>query len=357
MSLTLTDLGWDDAFQQQLDQMNDPSLAPARVVRQEREACRALGPMGEVSPRLTGRLRATGVLPVAGDWLALRRDALGDWAIEAVLPRRTRFSRKRPGGAEEEQVVAANVDALLLVMAMDGDFSPRRLERYLALARESGARPLVVLTKPDLCDDADARACEARASAGDAPVLVVDALRGAGLDALRALLRPGETCALLGSSGVGKSTLVNALAGSDLVRTGAVRDSDGKGRHTTTHRELLVLPGGVLLLDTPGMRELQLWGAAEGVREAFADVDALAAGCRFRDCRHGKEPGCAVRAALETGLLDEARLASFRKLQREAAFHARRQSEHAARDERKRAREFGRMGRDAQVLKRWRLEE
>jgi ribosome biogenesis GTPase len=355
--LTLTDLGWDDHFQQKLDQLDDPDLVPARVIRQERDASRALGPMGEVAPRSTGRLRASGLHPVAGDWLALRPDGLGGWRVDAILPRRTRFSRRRPGEAEEEQVVAANVDAALLVMAMDGDFSARRMERYLALARESGARPIVVLTKADLCPDPVARVREAQASAADAPVLAVDALRGAGLDGLRALLRPRETCALLGSSGVGKSTLVNALAGAGLARTGEVRASDGKGRHTTTHRELLALPGGVLLLDTPGMRELQLWGGAEGVRGVFADVEEVAARCRFRDCDHEKEPGCAVRAALEAGTLDTARLASFRKLQREAAFQARRQSEGAAREERKRARQSGRMGPDAQVLKKWRLED
>lgn len=351
----LEDLGWDARFQRLLDDLEDPPLAPARVLRQERRACVVVGPMGEATPRLSGRLKARSAPPVAGDWVALRPDGVGGWVAEAILPRRTRFSRKRAGEETQEQVVAANVDAVLLAMGPPPDFSLPRLDRYLALALEGGARPLVLLTKADLWDGLDDALEQVRARAGEAPALAVSAVRGDGLDDLRAHLVPRQTCALLGSSGVGKSTLLNALAGADVMATGDVRASDGKGRHTTTRRELVPLPGGALLLDTPGMRELGLWSDGAGVQAAFSDVEALAAGCRFRDCRHEREPGCAVRAAVEEGVVSEERLESHRKLQREAAFHARRASEHASRDERRQARAWGRMARDVVRMKRDRL--
>lgn len=237
--------------------------------------------------------------------------------------------RRVAGETTGEQVIAANVDTVFLMNGLDGDLNPRRLERYLTAAWESGAVPVVVLNKLDLADDRDARIAEVEALAMGTPVVAVSALERRGLEALAPWLEAGRTVALLGSSGVGKSTLVNALLNEERQATGPVREDDSRGRHTTTHRELVPLPGGAMLLDTPGMRELQLWGDEAGLEEAFADVAALATECRFRDCGHTGEPDCAVRAAVERGVLDEGRLASWHKLQRELRRLANRQDARA----------------------------
>ena len=244
-----------------------------------------------------------------------------------MLPRSSRFSRRAAGNPTEEQVVAANIDVVFLVSGLDGDFNPRRIERYLVTAWESGASPVIVLNKADLVEDAERVAGEVASLAQGVPVIAVSATRRAGIDRLRALLTRGRTGALLGSSGVGKSSIANALLGEERLRTRDVRASDGRGRHTTTGRELVLLPGGGILIDTPGMRELQLWETAETIGGAFADIDALAAECRFRDCRHRVEPGCAVLAAVRAGMLPESRLESFRKLQDEQAHQSRQQDE------------------------------
>jgi ribosome biogenesis GTPase len=253
-----------------------------------------------------------------------------------VLPRRTKFSRTAAtaGNRMEEQVVAANVDVVFLVSGLDGDFNVRRLERYLTLAYESGAAPVIVLTKTDVCDDVVAAVAEAETVSFGVPVHAVSNVTGEGLDELRPYFEGNRTVAALGSSGVGKSTLVNALAGEELTATGDLR-ADGKGRHTTRARELVEMPGGGLFLDTPGMRELRLWEADEGLEAAFADVVAIERQCRFNDCSHEVEPGCAVRAALESGVLDSERFESYRKLQRELARLERLQDKRAGADFRK----------------------
>ena len=291
---------------------------------QQRGAYHLATPAGEMTAQLSGRFAheaLEGDYPVAGDWVAaaLRPDE-GSATIHAVLPRRSAFTRKAAGpGRPTGQVVAANVEMAFLVTSLNADLNARRVERYLATAWESGAAPVVVLTKADLCDDRDGPLAEIEAVALDVPVHVVSAVTGEGVEALRDCFAPGQTAVLLGSSGVGKSSLVNALAGTELMATGGIREDDARGRHTTTHRELVLLPNGRLVLDTPGMRELGLWDAGDGVAAAFADIEALAAACRFADCQHEAEPGCAVRAALDDGSLDPERWRSWGKLQRELA--------------------------------------
>jgi ribosome biogenesis GTPase len=278
-------------------------------------------------------------LPAVGDWVAVERADAGTGTIVAVLERRSRFSRKRAGDTAEEQVLAANVDVVFLVTSLNEDLNPRRLERYLILAWDSGASPVVLLTKADLVDDAAAAAVDVESVAVGVPVLTVSARTGEGMQALRSLLGPGVTAVLLGSSGVGKSTLVNALVGEERLETQEIRD-DGKGRHTTVRRELVLLPGGGLLVDTPGIRELQLWAVDEGLDEAFEDVTSLFADCRFSDCRHDREPGCAVKAALAEGRLAPERWESYVKLQRELELLEQRLDKRLAAEERRRIRAF-----------------
>ena len=321
----LEQFGWSDALQQQFAVHAAANLIPARVVVQQRGLYEIATEIGELAATLAGRFvhdAEDGDYPVTGDWVAVQaRPAEGSATIQHVLPRRSSFVRRASGpGAARAQVVAANVDVALLAASLNADLNPRRLERYLATAWESGAEPVIVLTKADMCADAETRLSEIEAVAMGAPVLAVSAVTGAGLEALRAHLEPGRTAVLLGSSGVGKSTLVNALAGTTHMATQAIREDDARGRHTTTHRELVLLPGGALILDTPGMRELGLWDAGEGMSTAFADVEGLAAQCRFHDCRHDTEPGCAIVAALATGALDAARWRAYGKLQRELEF-------------------------------------
>ncbi len=272
-----------------------------------------------------------------GDWVVLEPHQPGDGpaVIGAVLERRSKLSRQAAGRRTDEQVVAANVDVVFCVMGLDGDFNERRLERFLVMAWESGARPVAVLNKADLAPDAVERAAALENAHPGVPVVLTSATEGAGIEALTPFLEPGVTVALVGSSGVGKSTLINRLAGEERMRTGAVRDSDERGRHTTTHRELLAISGGALLIDNPGIRELQLWSSRSGLGQTFDEVEALAADCRFGDCAHEGEPGCAVLAAVESGALAYERLESWRKLGRESRFQELRQDARAQRTARK----------------------
>jgi ribosome biogenesis GTPase len=313
---TLQALGWSDELDTAFEPYAERGFEPARVVAEHRGGYFVRSARGDHLAHARGRMRDDelwGGMPAVGDWVAVC-DAPGDHrAIEALLPRRTKVSRKTPWLKAEEHILVANVDTVFLVAGLDGDFNVRRLERYLVAAWDSGADPVLVLTKLDVCEDDD-QLHEAEAVALGVPVLAVSNVTGEGVDDVRALLRPARTFVLLGSSGSGKSTLVNRLAGRTLMPTGDLR-RDGRGRHTTRHRQLLVLPGGAIVIDTPGLRELQVW---EGdVDEAFTDVAEFASQCRFNDCAHDTEPGCAVQAALASGVLDEGRWGSYVKLQRE----------------------------------------
>jgi ribosome biogenesis GTPase / thiamine phosphate phosphatase len=345
--MTLEALGWDRdldrAFQEWADK---PDVRPGRVLIEFNYICRVWCEGGEIeavrSGRLTHRATSRRELPAVGDWVMVRkRPDDGRGAIIAVLPRRSWFSRRMAGPVTDEQVVAANVDVVFIVMSLDFDFSLRRLERYLLLARESGASPVVLLTKPDVCEDVPARLAEVTALTGDVPVHVVSPKLGEGLDRVAGHLPAGKTGALLGSSGVGKSTIINRLVGRDVQKTRDIREADSKGRHTTTHRQLVFLPNGGFLIDTPGMRELQLWDVGEAVRETFDEIEALAIDCRFTDCRHRDEPRCAVKAAVEDGRLSAARLESYLKLQDELGHLARQQDERAQLEHKRRSKIMG----------------
>ena len=318
--------------------------AAARVIREQGQFYQVAGEFGEVCADVAGRLRheagSRADLPAVGDWVGvLPRLGEGGGTVHAILPRRTKFSRKMAGAVTDEQVVAANVDVLLLVSGLDHDFNLRRIERYVAAAYESGATPVIVLNKADLCADVEARMGEVQGVALGVRVCAVSAAENQGIDTILWFLGPGQTGALLGSSGVGKSTLINRLLGQEKQKTTAVRDHDSHGRHTTTHRELIILPSGGLIIDTPGMRELQLW-SEDGGGSAFDDVEEIALRCRFSDCRHREEPGCAIRAALDDGSLSAERYESYVKLQRELRHLEQRQDQRARQEEKQRWRQI-----------------
>ena len=348
-------LGWNDFFQEQIASDTPPPQV-ARIVEEQRGAYRVAGDFdgwAEVSGKFRHDARSTADFPAVGDWVCVTpprgsEDLSADLSAEARsakveravitrrLERRSTISRKAAGRTVEEQVVAANVDTIFLVTAFAEDLNPRRLERYLTVVRDAGAIPVVILNKTDLSADPDAEAIDVRARLPFVDVLAISAKRGEGLAALDAYLSPARTVALIGSSGVGKSTLVNRLLGQERLKTAEISDVDGKGRHTTTARNLVELPGGALLIDTPGMRELQPWVEESAVSEAFEDIAELASGCRFGDCAHETEPGCAVLAAVERGELAADRLEHYRHLGREIAFEDRKRDKSAAAAEKRR---------------------
>lgn len=355
--MSLDDLGWSRFFETHFEAFRKEGLAPARVAREERNLFGVYSEFGRLAAEVTGRMRhearSRTDLPAVGDWVAIAPLASeGKATIHAVLPRRSRISRHQAGPRTEEQIIASNIDVAFLVSGLDGgrNYHVPTIQRYVTLAWESGAAPVVLLNKCDLCTQSPARVTEVEAAAPGVPVHAISALVGLGLDELRRYLGVGKTAVFLGRSGVGKSKLINRLVGRELLPIADVRESDREGRHTTTWREMILLPTGGIVIDTPGMREIQLWGGGEGVAAEFPDIEELALGCRFSDCQHGSEPGCAVKAAIAEGKFDAARLESWRKLQKETEHLARQQDEKARLAEKARkkelAREIKRVNRD-----------
>ncbi len=327
-------LGWSSFFSKNFESHKQEGYTVGRVALEHKNTYILYTEQGELSAEVTGKIRyrASGRqdFPAVGDWVVISvREAEKKATIHAVLPRKSKFSRKTVGTTTQEQIVATNIDRVFLVSGLDGDFNLRRIERYLILVWESGANPVIILNKVDLCDDVEQRRQEVEATAFGVPIVVLSALNNQGLDVLTPYLCQGQTVALLGSSGVGKSTITNQLAGKRVQAVQEVRQGDDKGRHTTTHRELIVLPSGGLLIDTPGMREIQIWAGDESLQETFADIKMLAMQCHFHDCQHDSEPGCAVRQALEDGTLDYQRFLNHQKLQKELDYLARKQDQKA----------------------------
>ena len=324
--MSLTKLGWNAALDAQFAAHRAAGLVPARIAVEDKHSFRVWTADAEMPAQVTGKFLheargAKSTLPKVGDWVAVKLVPNEEKAvIQAILPRRTQLSRKMTGRETEEQILATNIDTAFVVNAADASFNPARLERMLVMAHESGARAVVVLNKIDLCDDLDAKLAEATRVSGDAMVLAACALTGRGVKKLAELIRPGETVVFIGTSGVGKSSLINRLYGDDIQATVEVREHDAKGRHTTSWREMIFLPQGGVVIDTPGMREFHIWLAGEGLNDAFPDIEPLAARCHFRDCTHTQEKKCAVLEALAAGALARERYESFLKLQRELSY-------------------------------------
>ena len=330
---SLTAYGWDSFFSNHFKELNIQNSIPCRIISEYKSSYRVQGVDGERSAVLAGRMRydvdSEFGYPAVGDWVAAVRADEEQCVIHAILSRKSKFSRKSEyrqradGMKTDEQVIAANIDTVFIISALDGrNFNLRRLERYLTLAWKSGASPIIVLNKLDLCPDPDSYIRNAEDIAVGVPVHAVSATENIGITEIRKYITPGQTAALLGSSGVGKSALINALLGSEKQVTNETRTIDGKGRHTTTHRELILLPGGGLVMDTPGMREIQMWGNETDLQDSFDDIESLALRCRFSDCLHDTEPGCAIREAIENGELESSRYQSYLKLRKELRYAA-----------------------------------
>ncbi|MHC4661899.1 MAG: ribosome small subunit-dependent GTPase A [Planctomycetota bacterium] len=327
--MSLSELGWSDFFSRHFETCRDAGLIPARIAREHRQLYHVYAERGELLAEVSGKMLHNAVqksdFPAVGDWVAIQPQPGGSRAvIHAILPRKSCFTRKVAGDKSDEQVVASNIDTVFLVSGLDGgrNFNIRRIERYLTLAYNSNAAPVVVLNKADVCDDIESKIAAVESVACGVPVHAVSALAAAGIGELDRYLESGKTVAFLGSSGVGKSSLINCLAGAERQKVFEIRKKDGRGRHTTTARELILLESGASVIDTPGMRELQIAGEEKGMAESFEDIELLAGKCRFRDCRHENEPGCAIHEALRRNELDTARYESYLEIRKELEYNA-----------------------------------
>lgn len=358
MNITdLTTFGWDEFFETRFESWAGKDYTSGRVALEHKNLFRLYTKYGEVLAELSGKLRHEAAtrsdLPAVGDWVVIRSGpAQGRVLIDSVLPRRTSFVRKIAGSRTAEQIVGANIDTVFLLTSLNHDFSLRRIERYLLIAWESGATPVVVLSKSDLCDGVEDRIEEVRSVARGVPVHAISVVTGDGLQDVAQYFERGKTVAFLGSSGVGKSTLINHLAGVERLKVQTVREHDDRGKHTTTHRELVLLPSGALVLDTPGMRELQLWDGDQSLQLVFDDIEALAGGCYFSNCRHQDEPRCKVREGLAAGTIDTGRYESYEKLQKELRYQSRRKDKLSEIVEKKKWKKLSRLATERARLKR-----
>lgn len=352
----LIDWGWNKKYEVDFTRYREQDLSPARVVKESRQIYTIETEGGRLISRLAGAFNYKAAdkssYPAVGDWVAIRSEKEGA-CIEAVCKRRSRVSRKSAGIVTEEQIIAANIDYLFLVSALDGgrNFTVRGLERYLAMAWESGALPVIILNKADLCEDISGPLAEAGATAPGVDVYAVSVETGAGLGSLEKYLLPGKTVAFTGPSGVGKSSLINVFLGEAIQETGGLRESDKRGRHTTTCRELLRLSSGAMLLDSPGLRELQLWGEASSLDDVFREIVETGEDCRFRNCSHNGEPGCAVQQALAEGIIDQSRFENYLDMKKELAYLAIKQDQNAARAEKERWKKIAKFTRNVQKQK------
>ncbi len=325
MSMQLSDLGWNTFFNENFEIFRSQGYSPMRIIRENREKYLGINELGEYTCEISGKFRfnsdSKSDFPTVGDWVAvsiLQNEKRA--TIHTLLPRKSAFSRKVAGQITDEQVVAANIDLVFIVSGLDANYNLRRIERYISLAWESGAVPVILLNKADICNESEIRKSEVESIAFGIDVHTVSAFRNTSLEILNKYIIPGKTAAFLGSSGVGKSTIINSLLGIERQQVNEVSELGSRGRHTTTSRELFLLPGRGMIIDTPGMKELQVWGDEDGLKHAFDDIESLASDCRFRDCKHENEPGCAVQKALNNGTLAKTRFESYLKLKKEFAF-------------------------------------